>query len=62
MSVAKLFDRVVGLESRLGLENDGKQYSERVLALLDALEISSEDEIDCTPPELDAGAFEQNLS
>jgi hypothetical protein len=62
MSVAKIFDRVVGLESRLGLENDGEQYSERVLALLYALEISLEDEIDCTPPELDAGAFEQNLS
>jgi|GEM_PF-420438 hypothetical protein len=41
MSIEKLLQRVVGLEDRLGLNSEGQPYSDRLLALIDALENDS---------------------
>jgi hypothetical protein len=62
MSVSELFSRVIDLETRLGLESDGQAYSERILSLLDALDVPVEEEVHGVSPELDAGALENHIS
>ncbi|MBC8270155.1 MAG: hypothetical protein H8E36_15540 [Rhodospirillaceae bacterium] len=62
MSVADLYERVVDLEQRLGLQNEGKVYSERLLALLDAMEFHASGSNDQESVMLDAGALDAHLA
>ncbi len=62
MSVAELFDRVVDLESRLGLQNEEKNYSERLLALLNTLDIPIGDMTEDVSQEQQSNDLEDHLS
>ncbi len=62
MSVAELYNRVVDLELRLGLQSEGMDYSDRLLVLLDSLDNASLEEAVEIPDNLDASALEDHLS
>ncbi len=51
MSVANLLEKVENLEARFGLRADGLAYSDRLLALIDALEQTGGEVPDETAPE-----------